>query len=65
MSVFNISKLHIKELPDLGAYLGGAVVRAASKGLRWRSGQSTRLSPLRMRVQLAFSMLLEPSAPLM
>ena len=37
-------------------------------GLRWRSGQSARLSPLRLRVRFSvrtFSMLLEPSAPLM
>ena len=37
-------------------------------GLRWRSGQSARLSPLRLRVRFSertFSMLLEPSASLM
>ena len=37
-------------------------------GLRWRSGQSARLSPLRLRVRFSertFSMLLEPSALLM
>ena len=38
------------------------------QGLRWRSGQSARLSPLRLRVRFSartFSMLLEPSALLM
>ncbi len=37
-------------------------------GLRWRSGQGARLSPLRLQVQFSvrtFLMLLKPSAPLM
>ena len=44
------------------------LIYTVHKGLLWRSGQSARLSPLRLRVRFSertFSMLLEPSAPLM
>ncbi len=34
------------------------------RGLRWRSGQSARLSPLRLRVRSPVRTLLEPSASL-
>ena len=34
-------------------------------GLRWRSGQSARLSPLRLRVRFSVRMSPEPSALLM
>ncbi len=69
LQIFYIIVLRAEIVTTFGSKItAGRLMKRIPLGLRWCSGQSARLSPLRLRVRLlerTFSMLLEPSSSLM